>query len=58
MAHGLATGWIEWKGKRYHFTDAPAYSEKNWGGAFPQNGFGSIATALMGARSCFNSWWR
>jgi len=39
MAHGLATGWIEWKGKRYHFTDAPAYSEKNWGGAFPQKWF-------------------
>ncbi len=39
MAHALATGWIEWKGKRYEFTDAPAYSEKNWGGAFPQKWF-------------------
>ncbi|MCL1466310.1 tocopherol cyclase family protein [Argonema galeatum] len=39
MAHGLATGWIEWNGKRYEFTDAPAYSEKNWGGAFPQKWF-------------------
>ncbi len=39
MAHGLATGWIEWKGKRYEFTNAPAYSEKNWGGAFPQKWF-------------------
>ena len=29
MAHGLATGWIEWKGERYDFTNAPAYSEKN-----------------------------
>lgn len=39
MAHGLATGWIEWQGQRYDFTQAPAYSEKNWGGAFPQKWF-------------------
>ncbi|BAZ42186.1 tocopherol cyclase [Calothrix sp. NIES-4101] len=39
MAHGLATGWIDWKGKRYEFNKAPAYSEKNWGGAFPQKWF-------------------
>jgi tocopherol cyclase len=39
MAHGLATGWIDWKGDRYSFTNAPAYSEKNWGGAFPQKWF-------------------
>jgi tocopherol cyclase len=47
MAHGLATGWIEWKGDpcgngkaaRYDFTQAPAYSEKNWGGSFPQKWF-------------------
>lgn len=39
MAHGLATGWIEWNGKRYDFTDAPAYGEKNWGRAFPQKWF-------------------
>ncbi len=25
MAHGLATGWIEWGGRRYEFTDAPHY---------------------------------
>ncbi len=35
MAHGLASGWIDWQGKRYHFEGAPAYAEKNWGGAFP-----------------------
>lgn len=35
MAHGEATGWIEWGGERYEFTDAPAYAEKNWGGGFP-----------------------
>jgi tocopherol cyclase len=39
MAHGRATGAIEWNGKRYDFTDAPAYAEKNWGGAFPQKWF-------------------
>jgi tocopherol cyclase len=39
MAHGLATGWIEWDGQRYEFTDAPAYGEKNWGGAFPKKWF-------------------
>ena len=39
MAHGLATGWIEWQGQRYSFTQAPAYTEKNWGGAFPQKWF-------------------
>ena len=39
MAHGLATGWIEWQGKLYQFIDAPAYSEKNWGGSFPQKWF-------------------
>ncbi|MFB2768479.1 tocopherol cyclase family protein [Pelatocladus sp. BLCC-F211] len=39
MAYGLASGWIDWNGKRYEFTNAPAYSEKNWGGAFPQKWF-------------------
>ncbi|NEQ67667.1 MAG: tocopherol cyclase [Symploca sp. SIO2D2] len=39
MAHGLATGWIDWQGKLYQFTDAPAYSEKNWGHSFPKKWF-------------------
>ncbi len=39
MAHGVASGWIRWKGKTYTFQDAPAYAEKNWGGAFPQKWF-------------------
>lgn len=39
MAHGLATGWAEWQGKRYEFTAAPTYAEKNWGGAFPERWF-------------------
>lgn len=39
MAHGLASGWIQWNDKRYEFRDAPAYSEKNWGGAFPEKWF-------------------
>ncbi|WP_414752347.1 tocopherol cyclase family protein [Anabaena sp. CCY 9910] len=39
MAHGLATGWIDWNGKIYQFQNAPAYGEKNWGGAFPEKWF-------------------
>lgn len=39
MAHGLATGWIDWNGQRYYFRDAPAYGEKNWGRSFPQKWF-------------------
>ncbi|MGK7921838.1 MAG: tocopherol cyclase family protein [Trichodesmium sp.] len=39
MAHGLATGWAEWNGHTYEFTNVPAYSEKNWGGAFPKKWF-------------------
>jgi tocopherol cyclase len=39
MAHGRATGWIDWQRKRYFFKDAPAYSEKNWGKSFPQKWF-------------------
>lgn len=35
MAHGLASGWLEWGGRRYEFQDAPSYAEKNWGGGFP-----------------------
>ena len=39
MAHGLASGHIFWQGKRYDFKEAPAYAEKNWGGAFPSKWF-------------------
>ncbi|HEY9824474.1 MAG TPA: tocopherol cyclase family protein [Stenomitos sp.] len=39
MAHGLATGWINWNGYCYRFKDAPTYSEKNWGSAFPEQWF-------------------
>ena len=39
LAHGLASGWINWQGQRYEFADAPAYAEKNWGGAFPSKWF-------------------
>lgn len=35
MAHGLASGWLQWGNTRYEFRDAPAYAEKNWGGSFP-----------------------
>lgn len=39
MAHGEATGWMEWQGQRYEFNQVPAYAEKNWGGAFPTRWF-------------------
>ena len=39
MAYGLSTGWIEWQGTRHTFKGAPAYAEKNWGGAFPAKWF-------------------
>ncbi len=65
MAHGLATGWIDWQGQRYEFSEAPAYMEKNWGGAFPQkwfwincNSFDVVDLALTaggGRRSVL--WW-
>ncbi|MEM1369755.1 MAG: tocopherol cyclase family protein [Cyanobacteria bacterium P01_H01_bin.15] len=39
LAHGWASGTIDWNGKIYEFKQAPAYSEKNWGRAFPQQWF-------------------
>ena len=30
MSHGLATGHIDWDGRRFAFQDAPFYAEKNW----------------------------
>jgi tocopherol cyclase len=39
MAHGLASGWIDWNGKLYKFINVPAYAEKNWGGSFPTKWF-------------------
>ncbi len=50
MAHGLATGWIDWNGKIYEFVDAPAYGEKNWGGAFPQKWFWLNCNSFEGER--------
>lgn len=48
MAHGLATGWVEWNGTRYNFNQVPAYAEKNWGGAFPQKWFWIQCNAFDG----------
>ncbi|MEN9220950.1 MAG: tocopherol cyclase family protein [Thermostichus sp. BF3_bins_97] len=39
MAHGSASGWVEWGGQRYEFQQAPAYAEKNWGQSFPRRWF-------------------
>ncbi|KAG8375575.1 hypothetical protein BUALT_Bualt10G0114800 [Buddleja alternifolia] len=49
MAGGLSTGWIEWDDKRYEFKNAPSYSEKNWGGAFPRKWFWVQCNVFEGA---------
>ena len=35
----VPAGWIELDDKRYEFTNAPAYVEKNWGMGFPKKWF-------------------
>lgn len=49
MAGGLSTGWIEWGDERFEFKDAPSYSEKNWGGAFPRKWFWVQCNVFEGA---------
>ncbi|MEM8779725.1 MAG: tocopherol cyclase family protein [Cyanobacteria bacterium P01_G01_bin.49] len=39
MAHGWATGWVNWNEKKYEFNQVPAYIEKNWGRSFPKKWF-------------------
>jgi len=48
MAHGLASGHVSWRGQRYDFESAPAYTEKNWGGAFPSRWFWLQCNAFDG----------
>jgi tocopherol cyclase len=65
MAHGEGSGWIEWGGQKYSFSNAPVYAEKNWGGGFPSrwawiqcNSFkdspGTSVTAVGARRSLLN----
>ncbi|XP_057959415.1 tocopherol cyclase, chloroplastic [Malania oleifera] len=49
MAGGLSSGWIEWDGERFEFHNAPSYSEKNWGGAFPRKWFWVQCNVFEGA---------
>lgn len=49
MAHGRATGWADWQGKRYQFQNAPVYAEKNWGSRFPRRWFWIQANAFASA---------
>ena len=49
MAKGLASGHIRWGDKHYSFTDAPAYSEKNWGAGFPKKWFWIQCETFEGA---------
>ncbi|KAK2661208.1 hypothetical protein Ddye_007741 [Dipteronia dyeriana] len=46
---GTAKSWIEWDGERFEFKDAPSYSEKNWGGAFPRKWFWVQCNVFEGA---------
>lgn len=39
IAHGLASGFIDWMGEKYEFQQVPFYSEKNWGYSFPEKWF-------------------
>ena len=48
MARGSASGWIEWGDRKYDFTNAPAYAEKNWGAGFPKKWFWVVATGFDG----------
>jgi tocopherol cyclase len=49
MAHGRASGWMQWGGKRYEFAGAPAYAEKNWCAA-------SASSGLAGLAACLAAW--
>ncbi|KAI4379925.1 hypothetical protein MLD38_006162 [Melastoma candidum] len=49
LAGGLSTGWIEWEGERFEFRNAPSYSEKNWGAAFPRKWFWAQCNVFEGA---------
>ncbi len=64
MAHGLATGWFEWKDGlraqpcRLEFSDAPAYAEKNWEVLFHANGSGcnAIHSSMKGSYDHIRRW--
>ncbi len=48
MAHGLASGWVQWGDRRFEFADAPAYAEKNWGGGFPSKWIWVVCNSFDG----------
>ena len=52
MSHGLATGHIDWDGRRYAFQDAPFYAEKNWRVLFCQKRATSCGALLTRLRCC------
>ena len=47
MAHGLASGWIEWGGKRYEFTDAAHYAVRA-----PERGSALLPDSLPARSAC------
>jgi tocopherol cyclase len=48
LARGAASGWVDWGGRRYEFTNAPVYAEKNWGAGFPKKWFWVQAAGFEG----------
>lgn len=66
LAQGVATGELEWQGKKYNLNQALVYAEKNWGRSFPSRWFWLQAnyfpdhsdlsvTAAAGERMVWNS---
>lgn len=51
MAHGLASGSIEWGGRRYDFKDAPFYAVSVWVGAWG-GVVGGWVGGCLGQRCC------
>jgi hypothetical protein len=52
MSHGLATGHIDWGGRRFAFTDAPFYAEKNWHDATRRNAMHFLRKICAFAHAC------
>ncbi|MBW2701525.1 MAG: hypothetical protein JRF33_11980 [Deltaproteobacteria bacterium] len=46
-----ASGWIEYKGKRFEFTDVLAYGDHNWGSVFPRQWFWMQANDFSSGRA-------
>jgi tocopherol cyclase len=48
LADARASGSVMWKGKTYHFKNAPFYAEKNWGASLPKKWYWTQCNAFRG----------